>query len=636
MKVVLRLLPVLVALMVAVGVYALQRSGASEVKHAPTPVAIITVAVEVIVTSTPDPADQIVVYVTTTPLPTPVPPTPTPVINTVALLEQYGDEQYGSLAEMPPDVSYYYSRNLNEISAFFKVRAEDLLALIQAQNEGMLVLQNERPEGIAGLSPSTWNGWAYPLNDRYLTDVRLIAQHDGLGFDWRQRSMWEQWVDGRSDSSNLNGAEATPADLADSMATLANYLVKVGVTAEAAQQAPENAEARLATAIALLQADELFTLPPLANPEQSPVRSEALRAAFNRQLDQTWGVQFSERELEQSVDRSPIAIQVSNGTLTAEAGATQLIEQLNTYYLIENQERAQAGRALIWPFISDDLTLRTQLYAAKMIGHPLAPWEVQQIIRSSSNDRATIESRIGGRADARLFSGAKARMDEGLQRSAQGLPVTNKEVAQLVQPILQHRTLSRMSSVAVQELLDSIEYQIRALPEFQAQHGKLFFLWNPLSPWPQNIGLRFGAPADYQPGGRHTGIDVRGMRDGRNQPTLFAVDDGVVAHMGPLFCLGRGVCRGPYAIMLDHGNNVYSIYSHNSEAFVETGDIVTAGQAIGRQGSEGYSRGSHLHFEIHVGAPYTGVWQEPFRGGEFINPLPWLPRDLEAIASGGE
>lgn len=636
MKIMTRLSLVLLALLLGMAGCAFNPQANDAIKNFHTPIAVVTVVEQVVVTYTPDPADAVVVYVTPTPAPTTVQPTPTPVINLTRLLEQYGTERYRTLAEMPPDLSYYYQSNLNEIGAFFKVRPTDILTLLQAQNEGWLQLTHERPEGIIGISPAAWNGWAYPLNDDYISDVRLIAQHDGLAFDWRQRTMWLQWVEGRSDSSNLNGAEATPGDLTDSMATAANYLARMGVTEAAASQSPDDADQRVAEAIALLQNNSFAPLPPLAAEGQAATVSVPLQVAFNRLLDRTWGVQFSAAELAQTVDRSPVAAEVARGALTAEAGAEQLLEDFNDYYLRDNQERLADGLPLRWPFIYDEESLTLQSFIVGQMGHPLTPWELSDIVRSGSNDRATMESRISGRTDARLFSGTKNRLDDGLQRTAQGLPIPNLEVSRLVLPILQHRTLTRTSTVAMQELLDSIEYQIRALPDFQEINGKIFFRANPLSPWPQSIGLRFGAPADYQPGGRHTGIDVRGIRDAGQQPMLYAVDDGVVAHMGPLYCLGRGVCRGPYAIVLDHGNNVYSIYSHNSEAFVETGDTVTAGQAIGRQGSEGYSRGSHLHFEIHVGAAYTGVWQEPFRGGEFINPLPWLPRHLETGLVGGE
>ena len=83
--------------------------------------------------------------------------------------------------------------------------------------------------------------------------------------------------------------------------------------------------------------------------------------------------------------------------------------------------------------------------------------------------------------------------------------------------------------------------------------------------------------------------------------------------------------------MLDHGNNIYTIYSHNSEAFVKAGEQVVAGQVIARQGSEGYSRGPHLHLELHVGAAFSGVWTNPWTAGQFIDPWPWLPKTTDTV-----
>ncbi len=126
----------------------------------------------------------------------------------------------------------------------------------------------------------------------------------------------------------------------------------------------------------------------------------------------------------------------------------------------------------------------------------------------------------------------------------------------------------------------------------------------------------------------HTGLDLRGDRVGGQQPPIYAVDDGTVVHVGALYCL-QGACRGPHAIVIHHGNNVYSVYSHNSEASVVEGDVVVAGQQIGRQGNEGYSRGPHLHLEVHVGAPFSGDWVTPWYAGESVDPWPWLPRGEE-------
>lgn len=146
----------------------------------------------------------------------------------------------------------------------------------------------------------------------------------------------------------------------------------------------------------------------------------------------------------------------------------------------------------------------------------------------------------------------------------------------------------------------------------------------PLNPMPA-IFKPYGTPVDYQAGGIHTGIDISNLRVDGLEPPIFAVGGGVVVHVGPIYCDIVTACRGSNAIVIDHGGDLYSIYSHNSAASVAVGEPVTAGQRIGQQGNEGYSFGSHLHFEIHTGAPYSGNWQEPWLGGQFEDPVQYLP-----------
>lgn len=50
-------------------------------------------------------------------------------------------------------------------------------------------------------------------------------------------------------------------------------------------------------------------------------------------------------------------------------------------------------------------------------------------------------------------------------------------------------------------------------------------------------------------------------------------------------------------IIVRHHNGLETIYAHLYKIFVKPGDIVDPGQAIGRGGNSGASRGSHLHFE---------------------------------------
>ena len=51
-------------------------------------------------------------------------------------------------------------------------------------------------------------------------------------------------------------------------------------------------------------------------------------------------------------------------------------------------------------------------------------------------------------------------------------------------------------------------------------------------------------------------------------------------------------------IMINHGNNLISLYAHLDSRSVKRGDTVTAGQKIGTTGNSGISSGPHLHFEL--------------------------------------
>jgi murein DD-endopeptidase MepM/ murein hydrolase activator NlpD len=54
-------------------------------------------------------------------------------------------------------------------------------------------------------------------------------------------------------------------------------------------------------------------------------------------------------------------------------------------------------------------------------------------------------------------------------------------------------------------------------------------------------------------------------------------------------------------IIIDHGNNITSVYAHLDKIFVVPGqEIKTTDQVIGNEGSTGWSTGPHLHFEVRV------------------------------------
>jgi len=60
-------------------------------------------------------------------------------------------------------------------------------------------------------------------------------------------------------------------------------------------------------------------------------------------------------------------------------------------------------------------------------------------------------------------------------------------------------------------------------------------------------------------------------------------------------------------VIIDHGNGYTTLYGHMSSIYVNQGQTVTRGSAIGQMGSTGRSTGIHLHFEIRQ----NGIAQNP-------------------------
>lgn len=88
---------------------------------------------------------------------------------------------------------------------------------------------------------------------------------------------------------------------------------------------------------------------------------------------------------------------------------------------------------------------------------------------------------------------------------------------------------------------------------------------------------------------------------------IHAVTDGVVINAGPASGYGNW-------IQVKAADGTVTMYGHmaGSGVLVSKGQQVTAGDVIGLVGSEGFSTGPHLHFE---------VWKN---GVSKIDPAPWL------------
>ena len=95
----------------------------------------------------------------------------------------------------------------------------------------------------------------------------------------------------------------------------------------------------------------------------------------------------------------------------------------------------------------------------------------------------------------------------------------------------------------------------------------------------------------------HNGVD---MAAPGGSPILAAYDGTVVS-------AAYSSTMGNY-IMIDHGDNLYTIYMHASALYVTKGQDVVKGQKIAAVGSTGRSTGNHLHFSVRLNGSYVSPW----------------------------
>ena len=88
---------------------------------------------------------------------------------------------------------------------------------------------------------------------------------------------------------------------------------------------------------------------------------------------------------------------------------------------------------------------------------------------------------------------------------------------------------------------------------------------------------------------RHSGIDYSCNRD-ESLPVITPFGGKVV------FAGWSQVGYGNLVVIENNGVQVY--LAHHSELWVEAGDLVRAGDAVGTCGSTGNSTGPHVHFEV--------------------------------------
>lgn len=102
-----------------------------------------------------------------------------------------------------------------------------------------------------------------------------------------------------------------------------------------------------------------------------------------------------------------------------------------------------------------------------------------------------------------------------------------------------------------------------------------------------------------------------GNRGHKGMDIASGYGNTVYASAGGTVILAKWYSGYGKAVMIDHGNGIVTLYGHNSNLFVQQGQVVAQGQPIAAVGSTGWSSGNHCHFEIRV-------------NGQFVNPRRYI------------
>lgn len=160
----------------------------------------------------------------------------------------------------------------------------------------------------------------------------------------------------------------------------------------------------------------------------------------------------------------------------------------------------------------------------------------------------------------------------------------------LITPFLAVIILLNSGIDIISDRLATVDSQTQAVEIHDPLTGEVVKEITPVVTWPV-LGIwtaEFGDPTPYQL--FHTGIDIAGYKGEPIHPFM----EGTVTYAGEIWW-GFGK-----HIIVDHGDNVTSIYAHLDKIFVVKGQKVTIDQIIGKMGSTGWSTGPHLHFQINV------------------------------------
>ncbi|MEK7187401.1 MAG: peptidoglycan DD-metalloendopeptidase family protein [Patescibacteria group bacterium] len=175
---------------------------------------------------------------------------------------------------------------------------------------------------------------------------------------------------------------------------------------------------------------------------------------------------------------------------------------------------------------------------------------------------------------------------------------------------------------AIAAEIEALDAKLRGEIDYNALPvGELLILPIANAATTQGYGATTFAKSGYR-GKWHNGLDFRASL---GTPVLAAASGRIAMATDQ----DRYCPRGAYGkvIVINHGDNLTTLYGHLSRMVVAVGDTVKQGQVIGYSGSTGYATGPHLHFTVFAQATFKIAGSRscgPMPQGGDLNPSKYL------------
>ena len=207
---------------------------------------------------------------------------------------------------------------------------------------------------------------------------------------------------------------------------------------------------------------------------------------------------------------------------------------------------------------------------------------------------------------------AKLKLESDLKRQIKDISLERAKKNKILKIIRNQTALEKAAIGALTQASQELNQTIQYLTQKEAAQTRLkeprkpFVDFKGLLRMPVNgkIVTRFGRYVDpkYNITNFQRGIDIKADKG----DPVHAVYSGRIIFADWFKGYGN-------MIIIDHGNNYYTVYAHTEELFKQKGDRVETDEVIATVGESGSMIGSKLHFEVrHHGNP--------------INPLIWIKK----------